>query len=222
MATSDGTPITVVLADEDELMWEGLQATLSRNERLQMVGEVKGGVVPAAQRLQPDLIIADPRSDVRIDRGLLAQLQRVASKSCIVIFSRVDELSEVIGALQAGAYAYFLKSRESHSEPIGQALTLVADHGFMVLDPGIAERRRSLPPAVLAAPVGPVGQTLTAREREVLALLVRGLADKEIADSLSITTSTVDYHVHQLCLKLGARSRAQLGFVAARHGLVVI
>lgn len=124
------------------------------------------------------------------------------------------------GLLAAGRpWAYL--PREAGGEALAQAVRAVAA-GLVAIDPALASR------VLLAAPTGrspdanKVGEELTAREREVLAFVAAGFANKEIARKLGISEHTVKFHVAAILGKLGAASRTEAGYLAARRGLIAL
>jgi DNA-binding NarL/FixJ family response regulator len=126
----------------------------------------------------------------------------------------VDDESHSAAALAAGARGAILRSADGAS--LWAALVAVR-HGLTVLDAAFAPA-----PAAPSPPRLRLAEELTAREREVLALLSRGLSNKQIAGELDISEHTAKFHVNAILGKLGAASRTEAVVVAVRHGLVAL
>jgi NarL family two-component system response regulator LiaR len=129
------------------------------------------------------------------------------------MLTSAQELSVVESALQAGASGYLLKDVEE--EDLAAAIRLV-HAGHTLVPPGTAPAPS---PALAVPPLAPT-RGLSQREGEILALMVTGLSNKEIAYSTSLSISTVKFHVSNIIAKLGASSRTEATAVALREGLV--
>jgi DNA-binding NarL/FixJ family response regulator len=207
--------IRVLLVDDHAVVREGLRTFLELQDGIEVAGEAGDGMegVAAAERLRPDVILMDlvmPRLD-----GVAAMREirrRVPSARVIVLTSFTDD-EKLLPALQAGAAGYLLKT----AEPADLARAVRAAHaGDALLDPAVAAR-------LLASIAEPAGagprDALTPREREVLALIGRGFANKRIALELGIAEKTVKTHVGHVLAKLGVSDRTQAALHAARAGL---
>jgi NarL family two-component system response regulator LiaR len=207
--------IRVLLVDDHAVVREGLRTFLELQDGIEVAGEAGDGMegVAAAERLRPDVILMDlvmPRLD-----GVAAMREirrRVPSARVIVLTSFTDD-EKLLPALQAGAAGYLLKN----AEPADLARAVRAAHaGDAMLDPAVTAR-------LLASIAEPAGagprDALTPREREVLALIGRGLANKRIALELGIAEKTVKTHVGHVLAKLGVSDRTQAALHAARAGL---
>ena len=224
--------ITVVLVDDQGLVRAGFHALLDSEEEIEVVGQAADGQagLELVHRLRPDIVLMDIRMPV-LD-GLAATAQITSDPELAdtrVIVLTTFELDEyVFGALRAGASGFLLKD----VEPVDllDAVRVVAG-GEALLAPRLTRR---LIEAFIArddddgaAPRGRAGiddaelAALTPREREVLALVGRGLSNAEIADRLVVSPLTAKTHVARLFAKLEARDRAQLVVTAYETGLVV-
>jgi NarL family two-component system response regulator LiaR len=191
-----------------------LSAFFWTSDDLQLVGEATGGeeAIGLCERLQPDVILMDlvmPGMDgVQATRAIRERWPHI--RVIALTSFETDEL--VQGALQAGAISYLLKNVSALE--LAEAIR-AAYAGRSTLAPEATEvlvraGRQPTPP----------GQDLTARERQVLVLLVQGLSNDEIAERLALTHSTAKFHVSNILSKLGASSRAHAVALAMQHKLV--
>ena len=206
--------IRVLIVDDHSVVREGLQMFLRLDPELEVVGEARNGVeaVQQAHELRPDVILMDllmPRMD-----GIeaITAIRRELPDTEVIALTSVLEDAKVFAAIRAGAIGYLLKDTEAHE--LRQAIKAAAA-GQVQLSPQAAARllREQQKPH-------PPGDELTARELEVLQLLVQGLANKEIARELSIGEKTVKTHVSNILSKLGVLSRTQAAVYAVQSGLV--
>jgi two-component system, NarL family, response regulator LiaR len=210
--------IRVVIADDHAVVRQGLRTFLSLQEDIEVVGEAADGeqALAAVAALGPDIVLMDlvmPRL------GGVAAIERLRALApatrTIVLTSFLDE-DKVLPAVRAGAAGYLLKDVEPAE--LVRAIRMV-DRGEALLHPAVAAR-------VLREIAGDDGagggrhEQLTAREREVLALLARGRANKAIAFELGVAEKTVKTHVGNILGKLGLSDRTQAALYAVREGLV--
>jgi DNA-binding NarL/FixJ family response regulator len=216
--------IEVVLADDQTLVRAGFRALLEAEEDMTVVGEAADGeqAVELVRRRRPHVVLMDirmPRSDGLTATGRLTADPSLSGTRVIVLTTfELDEY--VFGALRAGAAGFLLKDMEPAD--VVDAVRIVA-RGDALLAPRLTRR---LIEAFVAGTGGPDPDTspldeLTAREREVLALVGRGLSNAEIAERLVLSPLTAKTHVARLFMKLAARDRAQLVVIAYETGLVV-
>ena len=213
--------IRVVLADDQRVVREGLGTLLGLLDGVEVVGTAADGqeAVELARRLDPDIVLMDlrmPRCDgIEATRRLAAA--RVRAR--VVVLTTYADDASVLAALRAGARGYLTK--DAGADEIRMALEAVA-RGDAALDPAVQHHVVAAvaggdDPAAPQEPALPDG--LTPREAEVLALIARGLTNREIAADLVVSEATVKSHVNHLFAKAGVRDRAQAVAYAFRHGL---
>jgi DNA-binding NarL/FixJ family response regulator len=204
---------TVVLADDQRVVREGLATLLGLLPDIEVLGTASDGeeAVSLAVSLRPDVVLMDlrmPRCDgVEATRRLR---ERAPSTHVIVLTTYADDRS-VIEALRAGARGFLTK--DSGAAEIEQAIAAVV-RGEAAIDPAV---QHHLVDAVAGASELPDG--LTPREAQVLTLIAQGLSNREIAARLFVSEATVKSHVNHLFTKTRVRDRAQAVAYAYRHGL---
>jgi DNA-binding NarL/FixJ family response regulator len=212
--------VRVLIVDDDDLMRAGLRSVLSSDDAIDVVGEAGDGrdAVYRTRMLNPDVVLMDvqmPDVDgIAATRELLRDFPDVK----VVILTTFEQDDYIFGALSAGASGFLLK--RTRAEDLLAAMHTIAD-GESLLSPSVTSRvieRMAKQPTPDAARDACLNE-LTAREREVLALVARGLSNGEIAATLVIEQSTVKTHVKRILGKLGARDRVQAVIFAYESGL---
>jgi DNA-binding NarL/FixJ family response regulator len=204
---------TVVLADDQRVVREGLATLLGLLPGIEVVGTASDGdeAVELVQRLRSDVVLMDlrmPRCDgVEATRRLREQ----APDSKVIVLTTYADDRSVLEALRAGARGFLTK--DAGAEEIQRAIAAVV-RGEAAIDPAV---HHHLVDAVASGTELPDG--LTPREAEVLALVADGLSNSEIAARLVVTEATVKSHINHLFTKTGVRDRAQAVSYAYRHGL---
>lgn len=212
------TPVRVVVADDQELVRDGLTMILDTQSDMEVVGTATDGVeaVDVVRRLAPDVVLMDIRMP-RLD-GVAATRRLVATgtPSRVLVLTTYDLDEYVTDALRAGASGFLLKDAPRHKL---LAAVRAAVDGDTVLAPSVT--RRVLDAYVSRRPDGPDRRLarLTAREAEVLQLVAQGLSNAEIAERLVLSVTTVKSHVARLLAKLELRDRVQAVVLAYESGL---
>ncbi len=215
--TVDSERIRVMLVDDHAVVRSGLAAFLMAFDDLELVGEAADGTEAVAMcgRVKPDVVLMDlvmPQMDgataTKAIREAYPDVQVIALTSF-----KEDDL--VQGALQAGAIGYLLKN-VSTDELAGAIRS--ASIGRPTLAP---EAARALIQTATRSTAFTPGHDLTEREREVLALMVEGLNNTDIAEALVVSRSTVKFHVSNILSKLEVTSRTEAVAFALRNNLVV-
>jgi DNA-binding NarL/FixJ family response regulator len=204
-------PVTVVVADDQSAVREGLVLLLGTLPGITVAGEAADGdaAVELVARTRPRVALMDlnmPGCD-----GVTATARITAEHpgTRVVVLTTYADDESIIGALRAGALGYLTK--DATRAQIGRAIQAAAA-GQAVLDPAVQQRLLSAAaraPQAPAPPAGGAGDDLTPREAEVLRLIAAGQSNREIARALFVSEATVKTHVNRIFAKTGSRDRAQ-------------
>jgi DNA-binding NarL/FixJ family response regulator len=204
---------TVVLADDQRVVREGLASLLGLLPNIEVLGTASDGeeAIELVELLQPDVVLMDlrmPRCD-----GVAAtrRLRERGSTTHVVVLTTYADDRSVVEALRAGARGFLTK--DAGAEEIAHAIAAVV-RGDAAIDPAV---QHHLVDAVAGRPELPDG--LTPREAEVLTLIAQGLTNNEIATRLFVSEATIKSHVNHLFAKTGVHDRAQAVSYAYKHGL---
>ena len=216
--------IRVLLADDQDIIRTGLTIILNHQPDIEVVGQAADGpqAVELARQLQPDVILMDIKmpqlNGIQATRRIVAAQPRTQ----IIMLTTYDNDDWVFDAIRAGAIGYLLK--DAAGDVLAEAVR-GAVRGESQIDPTVARKvlrefqqittNRFAPP-VEAEPL----ERLTDREEEVIKLLAAGLANKEIAQQLSLSEGTVKNHISAILGKLHANDRTQAVLTALKRGLV--
>jgi DNA-binding NarL/FixJ family response regulator len=205
-------PTTVLLVDDHDLIRQGLRRAFERAEDFEVVAEAGsiGDAVAAVQREGPQVAVVDIRLPDGSGLDLVRRLRQADGSLGIVVLTMYAGDDQLFAALEAGASAFVPKDAPSDDVVAAARHAAVSPRSFVSADLADAMKRR----------LNPTGPQLTVREREVLALLAKGLGVSGIARQLFISESTTKTHISKLYEKLGAANRAQAIMAAVRAGLV--
>jgi two-component system, NarL family, response regulator NreC len=210
--------IRILLADDHQLLREGLRLLLEKQPDIQVVGEAENGLVAIqlAAQLQPDVVIMDihmPEIDgIQGARRILQEMPGVK----VICLSMYSNRSMVEDMLKAGATGYLLK--ECASQELAQAIRTVV-RGETYLSPRVA---RVFLDRYLSHRGAGTAAALTEREAQVLRMLAEGKSTKEIAGQIRMSGKTVDACRRQLMHKLNVQSTAELVKYAIREGITTL
>jgi NarL family two-component system response regulator LiaR len=213
---SEVSSIRVMLVDDHAVVRSGLSAFLTAYKDLELVGEAANGerAIMLCQQAQPDVILMDlvmPGVDgATATRKIRQQYPQIQ----VIALTSYKEQDLVQGALQAGAIGYLLK--DISADELANAIR-AAYAGKPTLAPEAAQVLIQ----ATRTPVDNAGTDLTGREREVLALMVQGLNNNQIADQLMVSVSTAKFHVSSILTKLNATSRTEAVSIALQKHLVI-
>ena len=205
--------IRILIADDHSVVRQGLRMFLSLDPELEVAGEASDGAeaVRKARDLQPDVVLMDLLMPVMDGITAIGEIRREMPGTEVIALTSVLEDASVVSAVKAGAIGYLLK--DTQSDELCRAIKAAAA-GQVQLSPQAAARLVR----EVRAPEG--REPLTDRETDVLRLLARGRANKEIARDLSIGEKTVKTHVSSILSKLDVQSRTQAALYAVNIGLV--
>jgi two-component system, NarL family, nitrate/nitrite response regulator NarL len=207
----------ILIVDDHPLLRRGVKQLLELENDFEAVGEARNGqeALTFAKELQPDLILLDLNMVGMDGMATLDALREAGVRSRIIMLTVSDSDEDVVAALRAGADGYLLKDMEP--EDLLQQLRMAAEGRLVIseaLTPALARalgREHQDDQASLAS--------LTAREREILRLIARGLSNKMIANRLDIAEGTIKVHVRNMLKKLGLRSRVEAAVWAVNQNL---
>ena len=216
----ESTIIRVLIADDQQLIRQGIATLLQLEDGFTLVGQAENGqdVVEKARDLKPDVVLMDIQMPLMNGIEALATIRREQPECKVLMLTTFDDDEYIVQAFRAGSCGYLLKDIPSHD--LANAVKL-AYAGIFQLAPEVAGKlvgeifaqKTSRAEAVSAdIPVTP-------REKEVLQLLASGASNKEIAAQLIISEGTVKKHITNILNTLGLRDRTQAAIYAVRHGL---
>ena len=237
-AVVEGRTARIVVADDHPLFREALARIINSCPELEVVAQAEDGqqALELCRRLRPDLALIDIKMPKMDGIEATRLIKREMPSLAVLLITALEEPDYLLEALKAGASGYVLKyaSAQEITKAIREALegespldhevamqlfTRLIDEKQQVPEDltsssrSTSEERSKLPP-----PVAP----LTLRELELLRLMSQGQTNQQIAQNLSISTSTVKNHVHNIITKLGASDRVQVVTLAIKHGLVAM
>lgn len=205
--------VRLLIADDHTIVRGGIRMFLGLDDEIEIVGETADGkeAVAMSHKLHPDVVLMDLIMPGMDGIAATAVIRRELPDVEVIALTSVLEDSLVVGAIRAGAIGYLLK--DTHADELCQAIKAAAS-GRVYLSPAAASRLLR----EVKEPDNP--QPLTDREMDVLRLLSKGKANKEIARELSIGQQTVKTYVSSILSKLGVQSRTQAALYGVQSGLV--
>lgn len=204
--------IRVLVVDDHAVVRHGLKQLLSTFSDVELVGEASDGAqaVELCVARSPDVVLMDLEMPVADGIEATKRIRTARPETAVVVLTSFSDRERILQALDAGAVGYLLKDVEP--DDLAKAIT-VAARGESPLDPkaarALVSARRATAPA----------ESLSEREREVLLMVVDGLANKQIALRLSISEKTVKAHLTSVFRQIGVTDRTQAALWAERNGL---
>ncbi|MFD8308314.1 response regulator [Streptomyces sp. NPDC059690] len=204
--------ISVLIVDDHPVVRDGLRGMFESAPGFRVLGEAANGVeaVERAAALDPDVVLMDLRMPGGGGVDAIAALTRRGARAKVLVVTTYDTDTDTLPAIEAGATGYLLK--DAPREELFTAVRAAAE-GRTVLSPAVASR-------LVSAVRAPGNEPLSAREREVLALVARGTSNREIARELFISEATVKTHLTHLYAKLGVNDRAAAVATAYQRGIL--
>jgi len=206
---TEPTPITCLIADDHEVVREGLRLALSRVPHIRVIGEAADGesAVALTERRRPDVVIMDVRMGDMDGITATARIRELVPTTAVLLFTAHAERNLLLRGREAGAKGYVLK--EAPHETIVRAIDRIV-RGEDFVDPALAT-------SLIASEREGI---LTPREREILQLLANGMSNAEVAKELFISQETVKSHVRHILAKLEADTRTQAVAIALRDSII--
>ena len=214
MTSTPPQPIRIMLVDDHTMVRRGLATFLLVFDDFKLVGEAESGeaAIQLCAKVLPDVVLMDMVMPGMGGEAATRAIRKTYPQVQVIVLTSFKEGALIKNALEAGAIGYLLK--DVSADELARAIR-AAHAGRATLSPDIAQvivQDASQPPAP--------GLDLTERERAVLALMVEGLNNTQIAGRLTVSPSTVKSHVSNILSKLGVSSRTEAVTLALRHGLV--
>lgn len=213
-------PIRVLIIDDHVLYRRGLELVIGQEDDLLVVGEDGDGAGAAAlvEQTHPDVVLLDVRMPRYSGIDACRDIKRAHPNIWVVMLTTSDDEQDLFSAVRAGANGYILKDSPAddvidgiRSVVTGRSLVPPSLAGALLAEFAAMSSRQEAPAAV--------NLRLTDRELQVLRLIARGMANRDIARELFISENTVKNHVRSILEKLGLRSRMEAAMYAVREGL---
>jgi DNA-binding NarL/FixJ family response regulator len=212
-----GSSIRILIADDHPVVREGLITMISREPDFQVVGEAKDGLeaVSKAKELRPDIVLMDLRMPELDGVEAICQIAADDPDISFIILTTYSDDEYIFKGIEVGARAYLLK--DAPREELFRAIRAVYE-GESLIQPVVASKVLDRFAELSRQAQAP--ETLSEREVEVLKLIAKGAANKEIAVELSITNSTVKTHITSIFQKLNATDRTEAVTQAIKRGII--
>jgi DNA-binding NarL/FixJ family response regulator len=204
--------VRVLIADDHPVVRSGIRGMLASDPAFEVVAEAADGTeaVALALRERPDVVLMDLRMPELDGASATAEIRARCPETQIIVLTTYDTDSDIVRAIEAGAIGYLLK--DVPHEEIGRAVRAAA-RGEPVLAPAVAAR-------LMDRSRGAAGDSLTAREIDVLELAARGLRNSEIAHELFVSATTVKAHLAHIYRKLGVSDRTAAVTIALERQII--
>ena len=213
-------PIRVLIVDDHTLFRSGIKALLQRHEDFEVVGEAGDGLegLKRAKSLQPDVVLLDLHMPGIGGREAVKLLSEEVPACNVLLLTVSEDAEDLIETIRAGARGYLLKNIET--DFLLNAIRSAA-RGESVVSPQMTGK------LMMGVRMGKEGaapeddrEKLSPREKDIIALLAKGVSNKEMAHTLNVAESTIKIHVQNILKKLHLTSRVQAAVYAVEHGLV--
>jgi DNA-binding NarL/FixJ family response regulator len=223
-AVAPSTRIRIVIADDHPIVRDGLRKLLNLEEDLEIVGEASDGreVLELVQLHEPDVLLLDLRMPVMDGLTALQSLQHIGRKTRVIVLTASEDKNEFVQAMKLGCSGIVLK--QTAPELIVKSIRKVHAGEIWLDSHTTAAVMRQF-----ASPGSDVGNApaakprerspLSAREREIVALVAQGYKNKEMAEKMFISEQTVKNHLHNIFDKLGVSDRLELALFAIHKGI---
>ena len=213
--------IRVMLADDHQILREGVRALLSRADDLEVVGEAADGrgAIDLCQRLDPDVVVMDINMPGLGGLEATLEIRKQSPRTKILVLTQYEDGEYVRRFLKSGASGFVLK--RAAGAALVDAIRAVA-RGGLVLDPEIARDALYEAPATLASPGHKAYDTLSGREKQVFKLVAEGGSNKDVASVLDISVKTAMKHRERVMEKLDLHNRTELVRLALKLGVIHI
>jgi len=210
-------PIKVLITDDHPVVREGLSAMLNKEPDIQVVGEAENGTeaIDKAKELQPDVVLMDLRMPEVDGVEAMRQIRAANPGIKFIVLTTYDNDEYIFKGIEAGARAYLLK--DAPREELFKAIRAVYK-GESLIEPAVAGK--VLDRFAELSRQAQVVDALSEREVEVLKLMAKGAANKEIAAGLCISESTVKTHIQTIFQKLGVGDRTEAVTEAIKKGII--
>jgi two-component system nitrate/nitrite response regulator NarL len=210
--------IRVLLVDDHTLFRSGVNALLQKHSEFEVVGEAADSLqgVKRAAELKPDVVLLDLHMPGISGKDAVRQFLEAAPQTNVVMLTVSENADDLLDSLRAGASGYLLKNIQT--ETLLDSIRRAADGDSVISAQMTGKLVRGLQ-AVREAPRNEEKDSLTPREREILAHLTKGHSNKQIARNLDVAESTVKIHVQHILRKLDLSSRVQAAVYAIENGL---
>jgi len=211
--------IRIMIADDHPVVREGLITMIGREEGFEVIGEAKDGAeaVSKAKELKPDIVLIDLRMPEMDGVEAIREISAIEPDIKFIILTTYSDDEYIFRGIEVGARAYLLK--DAPREELFRAIRTVY-RGESLIQPVVASKVLDRFAELSRHAQAP--ETLSEREIEVLKLMAKGAANKEIATQLSITNSTVKTHITSIFQKLNASDRTEAVTLAIKRGIIHI